>query len=75
VQSIVGSSLYYARAVDSTLLPALNGIRTAQSRATQATLIHCNVLLDFVATYPNAKVRFYASDMQLHVDSDAANLV
>ena len=26
VQSIVGSSLYYARAIDSTLLPALNDI-------------------------------------------------
>ena len=33
------------------------------------------MLLDYVAIYPNVKVRFYASDMQLHVDSDAANLV
>ena len=32
-------------------------------------------LLDYAATYPNPKLRFYASDMILHVDSDAAYLV
>ena len=33
------------------------------------------MLLDYVTTYPNPKIRFYASDMILHVDSDAAYLV
>ena len=33
------------------------------------------MLLDYAATYPNAKVRFHKSDMILHVDSDAAYLV
>ena len=32
-------------------------------------------LLDYAATYPNPKLRFYASDMVLHVDSDVAYLV
>ena len=32
-------------------------------------------LMDYAATYPNPKLRFYASDMVLHVDSDAAYLV
>ena len=31
--------------------------------------------MDYVATYPNAYLRYYASDMVLHVDSDAAYLV
>ena len=33
------------------------------------------MLLDYAATYPNAKIRFYASDMNLQADSDAAYLV
>ena len=31
--------------------------------------------MDFVATYPNAKIRFYKSDMILYVNSDAVYLV
>ena len=33
------------------------------------------MLLDYLHTHPNAKIRFYASDMILYVDSDAAYLV
>ena len=33
------------------------------------------MLLDYAHTYPNAILRYYASDMCLHVDSDAAFLV
>ena len=29
-------------------------------------------MLDYAATYPNAFIRYYASEMILHVDSDAA---
>jgi hypothetical protein len=75
VQSIVGSLLYYARAVDPTMLPALNDIGSEQSAATTKTKESCKWLLDFATTYPNAKIRFHASDMQLYVDSDAAYLV
>ena len=32
-------------------------------------------LLNYVATYPDAYLQFYASDMVLHVDSDASYLV
>ena len=31
--------------------------------------------MDYVYTYPNAFIRYYASDMVLHIDSDAAYLV
>ena len=31
--------------------------------------------MDYVQTYPNAYIRFYTSDMILHVDSNAAYLV
>ena len=31
--------------------------------------------MDYLATYPNAYIRYYASDMILNIDSDAAYLV
>ena len=61
VQSIVGSLLYYARAVDCAMLTALNTIAATQSAPTETTLKHCFRLLDYAATYPSTKVRFYAS--------------
>ena len=35
----------------------------------------CTRLLDYVSTFPSIILRYHASDMQLHVDSDAAYLV
>ena len=75
VQSVVGTFLYYARAIDSTMLPALNQIGSQQSLPTKHVLEKIQRLMDYANTYPNAYVRFYASDMQLTVDSDAAFLV
>ena len=75
IQSIVGSLLYYARAIDSTLLPSLNSIGAQQSAPTAATHQRCKCLLDYVATYPNVFIRYHASDMVLTIDSDAAYLV
>ena len=75
MQSIIGSLLYYARALDYTILPALNTISSQQASPTDTTLHHCHTLLDYVASHPNTILRFYASDMILAIDSDAAYLV
>ena len=75
IQSIVGALLYYARSIDNTILPALNDISMFQSKPTQKIKDKCDRLLNYVATYPNVVLRYYASNMQLHVDSDAAYLV
>ena len=75
VQSTTGSFLYYGRAIDYTILPALNDIASAQAKPTQKTKEKTQQLMDYLHTYPNAFIRFYASDMVLHVDSDAAYLV
>ena len=32
-------------------------------------------MLDYVETYPDVHVHFYASDVVLHIDSDSARLV
>jgi hypothetical protein len=75
VQSVSGTFLYYGRAVDPLILPALNEISNKQAQPTDATNKACDHLLDYLATHPNAVIRFYASDMILHVVSDAAYLV
>ena len=31
--------------------------------------------MDYLHTFPNAKLRFYTGDMQLHIESDVAYLV
>ena len=75
VQQINGTVLYYAQAMDSTMLPACNEISYQQAAPTTKTMEACRMLLDYAATYPNAKIGFHASDMILHIASDAAYLV
>ncbi len=53
VHEIVGSLLYYARAVDNKLLVALSATAARQSCATVATEQAVHLLLDYVATYPS----------------------
>jgi hypothetical protein len=74
LQQIIGSLLYYARMVDNTLLVALGTIASAQSKGTEATMNAMVQLLNYCATHPNAKIRFRASDMVLHIISDASYL-
>ena len=74
VQEVVGTFLYYARAVDSTMLPALGTIGSQQAKSTQATMEAVTQLLNYAATHPEATVRYTASDMILHVSSDASYL-
>ena len=75
VQSIVGLFLYYGRAVDLTILTALNDIGIKQSAPTKTTKEKTIMLLDYLASHPNAKIRFKKSRMQLMIDTDAAYLV
>ena len=70
----MGSFLYYGRAVDSTTLLALNNIASQQSEATKQTEKHSVTFMDYMATYPHAVIRFYASNMILNVHSDASYL-
>ena len=74
IQQIVGSLLYYGRAVDNTILVALNSISTQQAHATEATLARVHQLLNYVATHPNATLVYTPSGMILKVHSDASYL-
>ena len=74
VQQIVGSILYYARAVDMMVLMALSAIAVEQTKAMTRKLGKCMQLLDYLASNSEAKVRFYASDMIMNIHSDASYL-
>ena len=68
---IVGRLLYYARAVDSTLNVALSTLAAKQNKPTLQTKKKIIQLLDYCATHPDARVTYRASDMVLHVHSNA----
>ena len=74
IQQIIGSLLYYGRAVDNTILVALNAIASQQANATKATLSKVHQLLDYVATHPNATLVYTPSQMFLKIHSDASYL-
>jgi hypothetical protein len=71
----VGSILYYARAIDMTILMALSSIAVEQTRATEKTMSSCTQLLDYLSGNANATVRFHASDMILNIHSNASYLL
>jgi hypothetical protein len=75
IQKATGSVLYYARAVDPNVLMPLNDIATEQTKATEKTQAATNQLLDYLATHPDATIRYHASDMVLHIPRDASYLL
>ena len=74
IQQIVGSILYYAWAVDMTVLMTLSSITSEQMKATEKTHLWFIQLLDYLASNAEAKVQFHASDMIMNIHSDASYL-
>jgi hypothetical protein len=60
--------------VEPTVLMSLNDIDTEQTKATEKTQAATNQLLDYLATHPDATIRYHASDMSLHIHSVASYL-
>jgi hypothetical protein len=75
VQEVVGTFLYYARWVNSTMLSALGSIATQQANPTENTMIKAKQFLDYAFTHPNAIVTYQASEMVLAAYSDASYLL
>ena len=67
--------MWYMRACDITTTKALNAIGREQSRATKQTKIWLNWLLDYLATHPDAKIRYWQSYMRFLIHSDSSFLV
>jgi hypothetical protein len=74
IQQIVGTLLYYTQAVDVTLLVALNSLAAKQSKGTENTAKAIIQVLNYCATHLDATLRYHASGMVLHIDSDASYL-
>jgi len=74
IQQVVGSFLYYARAIDATILMALSEIAQQVSKPTENTMKRVKQFLDYMSTHPDAKIRYRASDMILNIHSDASYL-
>ena len=74
VQQVVGSLLYYALAVDCTLLVALGDLSAVQTKSTEDTLDKVMWLLNYAVSHPDAEITYIASDMCLYAHSDASYL-
>ena len=64
--------MYYARAVDPTMLVSLNTIAAQKPKTTQETAKKVVQLLNYAATHPEAITRYHASGIKLHMHSDAS---
>ena len=74
IQQIIGTFLYYARDVDCTMLPSINTLAEQQSSPTKNTEAAITHFLYYAATNPSAVIQYKASNMILHIDSDASYL-
>jgi hypothetical protein len=74
IQKVTGFVLYYARAVDPIAMMPLSDIATEQTKASEKTEAATNQLLYYLATHPDTTIRYHASDMILHIHSDASYL-
>jgi hypothetical protein len=74
IQQVIGTFLYYGRAVDSTMFTTLSSIASTQAAPTAETLANIKTFLDYAATHQDAIITYRASNMVLVVHSDASYL-
>jgi hypothetical protein len=67
---VSGTLLYYGRAVDNTILPALSVIATKQAKPMEKTMEVIKQLLDYCATQEEAIILYKTSKMILAIHSD-----
>ena len=74
LRRVVGKFLFYAQAVDPTMTHIINHLGSHQATGTQQTMETMTYFLNYCATHPDASITYEASDMILHVHSDASYL-
>ena len=74
IQEIVGVFLFYARAVDPTMLTAVNKLASKQANPTESVVAASERLMQYAARFPDATIEIRPSDMQLMCHSDASYL-
>jgi hypothetical protein len=74
LQQLTGTLLYYARAVDPTLIMPINVLASEKSRSIAVAADKVIKLINYCNTHPETKIRYHASNMILHIHSDASYL-
>jgi hypothetical protein len=74
IQQVLGTFLYYGRAVDSTMLTALSFIASTQAEPTKETMENIKLFLDYAASNQDATITYHASNMILAIHSNASYL-
>jgi hypothetical protein len=74
LQVVIGTLLYYARAVDPAILTVVHALGSVQAKPTLDDMRKMERLLQYVSVHQNHGVRFHASSMQLMIQSDASYL-
>jgi hypothetical protein len=74
LQVVIGTLLYYSRAVDPSICTAIHELGAVQSKPTQNDLKKMERLLQYVSSHRNIAIRYYASTMILQMLSDASYL-
>ena len=74
VQQVLGTLLYSARAIDPTILVAINKIASQQSKSTQETAKKVVQILNYVSTHTESITRYHASGLTFHMHSDTSYL-
>ena len=74
LEYVCSNFLYYAIAIDNTILPSLSGIYSEQSKATTSTAKQVAKLLNYLASNPQTEIQYRASGMQLAINFDVSYL-
>jgi hypothetical protein len=75
LQRVTGKFLFYARAIDNTMLHAINYITSATMHGTEQTLAAATLFLNYAASNPDGETIFRTSDMILRIDLDGVFLL
>jgi hypothetical protein len=75
LQQLTGTLLYYATAVDPTLITPINVLASEQTKYTSDTADKVIKLLNYCTTHPETKIRYHASGMILYIHSNASYLL
>ncbi len=74
IERVVGSLLFYARALDLSILTAVCQLSSYQSNPTQLDLTTAHRLLNYVSSHPNPHKTIHPSSMALWACTDASFL-
>ena len=74
IQEVCETFLFYARAIDGGILPALSALKSQQAQPMENIMKLCNLFLDYMASQEEAVLTFKASDMVLAIHSNSLYL-